>query len=207
GNDGGIWYSTSANTCNPYWTNLNTGLGLTQFYAIAAHPTDSNTYIGGTQDNGTPERTGDSNTWEARLGSDGGWAAFDYKSPSTMYASNQWPTGLLRSDDSGSTFHIIMAGINTNDPSEVFIPVAIDPTTPTTLYLGTNRLYKTTNSGNLWYIPTPGLPPSNVISAIAVAPSNGSYFYVGTSSGQLFVSADGGNTFTEYDSPLFSRRP
>src|SRR5439155_16239711 len=92
------------------------------------------------------------------------------------------------------------------DPAEFVTAVAMDPTTPTTLYLGTYRLYKTTNSGNLWYIPTPGLPPSNVISAIAVAPSHGSYVYVVTSSGQLFVSADGGNTFTEYDSALFSGR-
>lgn len=202
GNDGGVWYSTTADACTPAscWMNLNAGLGLTQFYTIAASPADSNQYFGGTQDNGTPERTSASNSWNQVFGGDGGWTAFDYNNPSTIYASTQY-LGLYRSDNGGSSFSWKMAGINTTDRTEFITPVAMDPTTPSTLYLGTYRLYKTINRGESWTLLSPGLvlPGYDEISAIAVSCSNSSYVYVGTQLGHVFMSSDGGTTFAEAD--------
>ena len=42
GNDGGIWSSQKASTCDPSncWTNLNSGLIITQATSVTAHPTD-----------------------------------------------------------------------------------------------------------------------------------------------------------------------
>ncbi len=215
GNDGGIWRSQNASSCSPSscWTNLNNGLGLTEFYLLSAHPTEENRYIGGTQDNGVVERFGTSQNWTNTLGGDGGWTAFDPKNPTTIYASIEAFSYFLpsRSDDGGLRWLSISNGLNTTDFHWYGPPAAIDPTTPTTLYLGTYRLYKTTNKGDNWYLPNPGLslssggvwaPTTGTISAVVVAPSNGQYVYVGTSNGRFFVSTDGGIHFLERSAGL-----
>ncbi len=54
GNDGGVWKRAANATAGSAWTNLNyPQLNSLQFESIAAHPTDRNLMIGGTQDNGT----------------------------------------------------------------------------------------------------------------------------------------------------------
>ncbi len=216
GNDGGVWSSNNGNTCAPAscWINLNAGLSLTQFQSLAAHPTDKNIFFGGTQDNGTPMHTGTSPIWRRLRGGDGGWTAFDRKNPLVMYHSFQRiaPT---RSDDGGRTWVPIATGLDTKDKGLFYIPMAMDPTSPTTLYLGTYRLYKTASRGDNWFLPSPGLSFSSsggcgttqdCIAVISVAPSNGQYLYVATTTGKLFVSKDGGQNFAENDNGLPRRR-
>lgn len=53
GNDGGLYYSTDMNTSIPNWTSKNDGYNVTQYYAIATHPSTKDIVIGGTQDNGS----------------------------------------------------------------------------------------------------------------------------------------------------------
>lgn len=50
GCDGGLFYSNNGGTT---WTEKNTGYRITQFYGVAAHPTDLNAFLAGAQDNGT----------------------------------------------------------------------------------------------------------------------------------------------------------
>jgi photosystem II stability/assembly factor-like uncharacterized protein len=219
GNDGGVWSASNANTCSPEscWTNLNLGLGLLQFQSVAAHPTDKTIFLGGTQDNGALLHEGASSVWTEVTGGDGGWVAFDPNDPLTIYHAFPWPEGgLERSGDGGSNWILITDttnGVDTNDKALFYVPVAMDPTSSSTLYLGTFRLYKTTNKGNIWVLPSPGLSfsPSggcsvskkeDCISAIAVGPSNGQYVYVGTNTGKLFVSTDGGSNFRRIDQGL-----
>jgi photosystem II stability/assembly factor-like uncharacterized protein len=201
GNDGGIWSATAGDTCTPSscWTQKNTGLAITQFQSIAAHPSISGTYFGGTQDNGSPEHTS-STTWTELIGGDGGWTAFDPTTPTIMYHTffNITPQ---RSDDSGSNWSDITTGINTGDPSSFYIPMAIDISNPSILFLGSDHLYKTTNKGDAWSATSLVLS-SGKFSAIKVAPSNDSYAYTGTSSGQFFSSTNGGSNFTEHDTGL-----
>ncbi len=208
GNDGGVWSSSNGLACSPSscWTNLNLGLEITQFQFLAAHPTNPQIFFGGTQDNGSPERTGASSVWTMLIGGDGGWTAFDKNNPSTMYHTF-FGISPQRSDDGGVTWTTITTGITTSDAAQFYIPMAMDPTTPATLYLGTFRLYKTTNKGNIWYLPAPGLSLTGgaAISAIAVAPSNGLYVYVGATNGKFFTSTDGGVNFVERDTGLPTR--
>ena len=202
GNDGGIWVSPNANTCTPIscWTNLNQGLGLTQFVSISTHPTDPNVLFGGTQDNGSNERNATS--WNMLVGGDGGWTGIDRNNPLTMYHAFQYITP-QRSDDGGKNWHAITNGLNPGDTNIFYDPMAMDPTTPTTLYFGTYRLYKTTTRGDAWFLPSPGLTLSNdVINGVAVAPSNGQYVYVVSIFSKFYVSTDGGSTFVERDTGL-----
>jgi photosystem II stability/assembly factor-like uncharacterized protein len=77
----------------------------------------------------------------------------------------------------------------------------MDPANPSTLYLGTYRLYKTTDRGQSWdytglSLQTPtDCQSGECISAIAVAPSDDNYVYVGTNAGNFYASSDGSATF------------
>ena len=208
GNDGGVYYSTNADTCNPSlscFTNLNSGLALTQFQSLATHPMNGSIYFGGTQDNGSPRHVGSSTIWNQLEGGDGGWTAYDRNNPSTMYVTV--PSGGMfyspyRSDDGGQTWTAKTSGLISGDFSEFYPPMAMDPTAPTTLYLGTSKLYKTTNRADNWFLPSPGLTSQGELTAIAVAPSNGQYVYVGDSLGAFYASTNGGIGFVEADTGL-----
>lgn len=83
-NDGGVWRTENATADVIAWTSLNQSLNITQFYTIALHPTDPNTLLGGTQDNGTDRYDGNQNWFQAR-GGDGGAALIDQSNPQVMY--------------------------------------------------------------------------------------------------------------------------
>jgi photosystem II stability/assembly factor-like uncharacterized protein len=204
GNDGGIWSATAGDTCTPSscWTQKNTGLTITQFQSIAAHPSVAGTYFGGTQDNGSPEHT-TSTTWTELVGGDGGWSAFDPNTPTTIYHTF-FMISPQRSDDGGSTWSDITTGLNMSDSSSFYIPMANDKLNPSILFLGTDHLYKTVNKGNSWSATSLVLS-NGFFSAIKVAPSDDAYVYAGTSAGTLFVSKTNGTSFTEKDTGLPSK--
>ena len=83
-NDGGVWRTENATADVVGWTSLNQSLNITQFYAIALHPTDPNILLGGTQDNGTNRYDGALN-WFHSNGGDGGAALIDQSNPQVMY--------------------------------------------------------------------------------------------------------------------------
>jgi photosystem II stability/assembly factor-like uncharacterized protein len=207
GNDGGVWSSTDASTCDPpsCWTNLNSGLVTNQVTSVAAHPTDPGTILAASQDNAEWELT-PNRTWSMLYTGDSGWVAFDSNSPLTIYHTF-FGANIERSDSGGAfdSWQDIENGIHSDDTAEFYVPVAIDHTSPSTLYLGTFRLYKTTDHGDDWTVPSPGLSlpaPSSCdtgecLTAIAVAPSDDAYVYVGTNMGRVFVSTDRATTFTD----------
>ena len=205
GNDGGIWSATAGNTCSPAscWANLNQDLTITQFQSIAAHPSTAGTFFGGTQDNGSPQHTG-SSIWTLLDGGDGGWTAYDPSNPVTMYHT-YFNASPARSDNSGVTWNDISSTINQADPTSFYVPMAIDSQSPSTLYIGTNQLYKTTNQGNNWSpLSSPAADNFGVLSAIAVAPSDDHYVYVGTSNGTFYASTNSASSFTSHTTGLSS---
>lgn len=196
GNDGGIYTSADGGTT---WTTLNTDLALTQFYGgVSLHPSNDIVAIGGTQDNGTVEYGGTAD-WTKVVGGDGGFTAIDFLNPTTRYAETQWTvssgfSGPRRSD--GGAYLPKVSGIDEADRGLFIPPLVMDPTFPEILYFGTFQLYRTTDRGESWTALTGDLTSGGSgISAIAVAPSNSSVLYVGTSDAQVHVSTDNGTTF------------
>ncbi len=70
--------------------------------------------------------------------------------------------------------------------------LAIDPTTPGTLYAGTSAgVFERTDAGATWVAPNPGLPEYNSVLALAIDPITPRTPYAGTADG-AFKSTDAG---------------
>jgi photosystem II stability/assembly factor-like uncharacterized protein len=205
-NDGGIYRSTDGGTT---WTSLNNGLELTQFYeGISLHPSDQTVVLGGTQDNCTLQYAGQPMWLPVLCSFDGGFTAIDRDDPNVRYAETQWVrnsgySGPRRSD--GGYYSLKINGISPLDPALFIPPLVMDPTSSSTLYFGTYRLYRTTDRGESWSPIMPNLTGGSRLSAIAPAPSDSRVIYVGEETGLLLVTADGGTTWEERSSGVPSR--
>jgi photosystem II stability/assembly factor-like uncharacterized protein len=124
-----------------------------------------------------------------------------------LYLQNHW--GLYRSDDGAGTWVDVANGV----PSDFGFPVVAHPTDPDTAWIvpltsdefrctpdGRARVYRTRDAGASWEPLTAGLPQSDAwltvlrdgFSTDGLAPAG---LYFGTRTGQLFASADEGDTW------------
>lgn len=147
GSDGGIFRSTDfGNT----WTDLTSGLGITQWYGIGGIESYPNLLVGGAQDNGCNKWDG-SNTMVHMRGGDGTNGIIDYSNSNILYTIRSSPpsySGMLeKSVNGGSSFSIIT-------PSGVIgyfeTSLAMDPSNPSILYGGYSNVMKSTNGGSSW---------------------------------------------------------
>ena len=199
-NDGGVWSTDVFQNSTIVWNNLNATLGLTQFYGgQAIHPTNPQIGLAGAQDNGS-QRYGGQLQWDLLLFADGGWAAIDQSSPNIAYATFQnisvWRTLHF---GAGNDFISVTNGINQSDRHSFIASFVIDPSNPRRMYYGTFRLYRSVDGGGLWTPISADLTDSRagLISAIAVSPANPNVIYTGASTGAVFQSTDGGNSWND----------
>jgi photosystem II stability/assembly factor-like uncharacterized protein len=182
------------------WTSRNAGLGSQLVVAVAMSPTASKTLW-----------VSINNATELDLGggvkfmvpgiyrsSDGGanWTLtatpadnFSFYAPTKLIADPVDAngiyalgiTGVYHSTDGGSTWETSNAGL----PASSYINcLAIDPSTPTTLYLGliisttgTPMLYKSADSGANWTSSASGLPNAQGVFDLAIDPMTPSTIY------------------------------
>jgi photosystem II stability/assembly factor-like uncharacterized protein len=200
GTDGGVFSSTDGGDT---WTSRNYGLAISMYYpGISQHPTDPNVVLGGLQDNGSLLANGTQVSNGVQPGGDGGFAAINYSSPSTIWTTCQWMTSgpcLTKriSTATGFSYPNVRNGIVITDRAQFLPPLVMDPVSPTTLYFGTMRLYKTVNDGVLWTALSADLSKgTGSIKTIAPSQSDPQTVYVGTSDGNVQVTRDGGTTWT-----------
>lgn len=205
GNDGGIFlYTYDPGSATWSSSGLNRALGVTQFYRASWHPTDPNNIIGGTQDNATPESSGDILNWNCVGGGDGGGCAINPVNPLLQYCT-VYNLGVYRTADNWATTDYISPDIG-NDNAPFVSALTIDPSNPRYVYGGTNYLYRWDENTQAWESRLGGQNLSDgVVNTIAVAPSNGNVIYVGTTDGKVWRTADAGATWSEIDSGLPSR--
>ena len=83
--DGGIFYSS---TNGSSFIDKNKNLGLKQFYSCAIHPTLTNYFLGGTQDNGTHQLTNPGLSYSTEVtGGDGAFVAIAQDSPQYQFGA------------------------------------------------------------------------------------------------------------------------
>ena len=206
GNDGGLSKSTDRGAT---FQSLNASLSLTQFVGIALHPTDPRITYGGTQDNGTQMRLADSNRWYEFAPGDGGRCVINPENPSQVF-TNYYRGNLFRFNDNGRSYDRQIAftdyfGEFGDNPRIGFYPPFVGNGVDSTLYIGTYRLFLSTNLGGSWFAPagntdlTKGINEkgADVLSAIGVSRSDTNVIYTGSAQGRAMVTTDAGANWSD----------
>jgi photosystem II stability/assembly factor-like uncharacterized protein len=202
GCDGGLFYSANRGDTR---TPLNSGRGTMEYYAFDVHPTNANRLVAGSQDNGSHVRS-TSNTYAITLGGDGFWAAYKRSDPNTVLGEVYYAM-VYRSTNGGSSWSFVFNG--SGDPRSPWsAPLVNDSNNPSTFYVGTIYVYRSTSNGisGSWNRISGDLTRgSGTLSVIAIAPSNSNVIYTGSDDGAVYVSTDGGNTWNARDTGLPTR--
>jgi hypothetical protein len=128
--------------------------------------------------------------------------------PDVLFMQKHWD--VMRSDNAGELWHEISGNL----PSDFGFPIAVHAHEPDTIYVvpiksdsehfppdGKLRVYRSRTGGNEWEALTNGLPQSdcyvNVLrDAMAVDALDSCGVYFGTTGGQVYASANSGDTWT-----------
>ena len=120
-----------------------------------------------------------------------GGASFSLNFPTTPGVVRVAKGGAAKTVDGGAGW----AAINSGLTSPSVLSVAINPSQPATVYMGTiNGVFKSTNSGASWTEINSGLTDLNILS-LAVDPATTSSVYLGTQNRGIFKSTDSGATW------------
>ncbi len=127
--------------------------------------------------------------------------------PDVLFMQKHWD--VMRSDDSGESWHEISGNL----PTDFGFPIAVHAHEPDTVYVvpiksdsehyppeGKLRVYRSRTGGNEWEALTKGLPQKdcyvNILrSAMAVDTLDPCGVYFGTTGGQVYASANSGDSW------------
>jgi hypothetical protein len=190
---------------------------------LAVDPGTATTVYAATS-NGLYKSTDGARTWTRKsmgTSTGAGSVVIDPVTPSTLYATTFGPQGpsLLRSHDGGDTWTTIGAGLptQTGGGSITFARPVVDPTTPTTLYIGvmefgtggsTARVFRSTDGGSNWTVTAGnGLSAGGPCLSLAAARTTPTTLYAGTAcpGGRLLRSVDGGANWVDISPPAMSQ--
>ncbi|UOQ66022.1 T9SS type A sorting domain-containing protein [Hymenobacter volaticus] len=188
GNDGGVSVTMNASVETPALPVFSTrveGLNITQFYAVAVHPTNVNYFLAGSQDNGTQlfNGVGVVGTTTA-TGGDGAFCFIDEDEPQFQFTSYVY-SQYRRSTNGGTSFsnHNISATLGS------FINPTDYDSRSNTMYggYGANQMFRwlnaTTTAGTTaTAVPLPG---AGTVTHVTVSPGVANRIYVGTNSGKV----------------------
>ncbi len=188
-NDGGIFKGDAS--ADNAWTDLSSGLAITQYYNVSGTSQNEGKLIAGAQDNDVTVFDG-ANAIGVNGGSDGVDGVWDYSNPDIAWACSQ--AGIMYRTTNGFTSS---QSVNTPNGAPFVWKLDIHPTVPTTIYGGFSDVYKSTNRGDTWTNLSSG---AGTIDCISSAPSNGDIMYVSGASG-LKKTTNGGASWTTISHP------
>jgi len=192
-NDGGLYRTTDGGTT---WGYLGSGLITSQLYRLGVSQSSYNNVIAGLQDNGTKSML--SGTWSDVLGGDGMECIIDYTDDNTQYGELYYAS-MYRTTDGWATSTSITSGLS--GYAAWVTPYVIDPTTHTTLFVGLDEIWKSTNQGTSWTTITAFGTGPTTFRSLAVAPSSSDTIYAATLT-TIYASYDGGASWTNITGSL-----
>jgi photosystem II stability/assembly factor-like uncharacterized protein len=211
GNDGGLYWSNQNGDVIGSWAGASVQPYL-QFYAMDVSAQDVTRVSGGTQDNGSLRSWGGLD-WNLYRGGDGMMNRINPVDFNNVFACSQ-NGGCARSDNGGNTMTSIRARFGGTRFNWVS-PLEIAAGAPDTVYFGSNILNRSDDRGVTWRAVSPDLTggptPRNTtsygtITAIGIAPTDKETVYVGTDDGRLWVTRDGGATWSQLTDPDLPER-
>ncbi len=209
GNDGGFYYSGDGGDSWSWDANFP----ITQFYTCEVDEQHPERIYGGTQDNGTIRTmTGSTDDWERIYYGDGFRVLVNPINNLLVYAEYQYG-GLGRSTNGGNSFASATNGISSTDRFNWNCPLVFDPTNPSILYFGTNKLYRSDNDAVSWTAISEDLTNGdeggniayNTLTTISVSPVNNNIIYTGSDDGNMWRTTDGGDTWARISDELPNR--
>lgn len=200
GTDGGVFKSTDNGTT---WTSsLNVGITSHLIYSVGSSPNNAAAVIGGFQDNGTRVRSGSTSTFNQYIGGDGFGSNVNRTNAQQMLGSLYY-SRIYKSTDGGLTFASACSGItecnnSSSAPFNTHITQWLGDASGNTVYTFSNtKVYKSMNYAGSWTaLGTSGLPTGLYIRNVGVAKSSASYVGVAANSGRVFLSSNGGTSWT-----------
>ena len=189
----GLFRSTDAGAT---WSNL--GSFTVSVDAVAVDPSSSNVLYAATSAEGIFKSTDGGATWTAinngiLPGGNGILVVYHVSidpASSVLFASTA--QGLVRSADGGATWQT--NSLIVQDPA--LLDMAFDPNTPGLIYAATlANLFKSTDDGITW-TPLASPVPNYEARYVLVDPKHSGTIYTAGLVSGLWVSADGGNTWT-----------
>lgn len=185
--DGGIYKAENTGTIDAdYFTDLTTGIGIRQFYKIGVSQTADVVISGGAQDNGTSVYH-EGEGWKDWLGADGMESFIDKDNSDILFGTSQFGS-LYKSVNGGNSL------VNMNNPpgsGNWVTPFEQDPTITGTIYVGYDRVYRSTNRGASWISISQGFPAD--LTNLKIASSNNQIMYA-TYSAFVYKTEDAGAT-------------
>ncbi len=186
GNDGGVYFSSDGGS---NWVSRNTGLAITQFYALAIDESKAYRSFGGTQDNGTVGNPY-TNEWDILIKGDGFRTIVDPDDPKIIFGE-YYNGGLWKYNVETKSRTSITTGIAANDDGSWNSPFLKSPASNNVYYHARSSVYKSTNKGNSWSRISPKLFAP--ISALEISKKDNTKIWAGNEIGEFYYSSDGEN--------------
>jgi len=193
GSDGGVFRSSNNGST---WTDLTSGLKISQFYRLGGSSTDASIIMAGAQDNGSYLQK--NNSWTHVTGGDGMECLVDYSNANTMYSTSQYGN-VYKSTNGGNSFNGITGSITSEDGAWV-TPYMLDPVNHNTIYLGYENVWKSTNAGAFWYTIS-NFTSGDKLRSLVVTPSNNNVIYAATYN-EIYKTTNGGTNWTNISAGL-----
>jgi len=231
-NDGGVYRALDgftglvSGTCgNPNsFGDLNGPIGsMTQFVSFSVHPTDQNTVLGGTQDNGSPASSTATTSpqWITVNGGDGGFNAINPTTPTQWFSANTdvsiqvCNSGI--SCNTNTFLPVVTNGTVGGDAGPFYTPYILDPQNVGELLVGTCRVWRGTTGGLSFVTLSPnfdvggntsctggeinqvrslaaGGPKVSNFSSVVYATTDGTGPNAGAGGGEVWVTTSAGTT-------------
>ncbi len=192
------------------WTSMGpstTGggyAGLGRLNCIGFHPTDNNTYYVGAASGGVWKTSDAGSSWTpisddiGALGissivvEDGGSNDILYIATGDRDASDTYSIGILKSTDGGTTWLSTSLAWTTNQQRLVY-KLMQDPSNASVFYASTSLgLYKSTDACDNWTL----IYSSNAFIDMEFKPGDSQTLYGSTTNGNIYLSTNGGNNWT-----------
>ena len=211
GSDGGIFYSSNGGT---NFSDRNVNLRLKQFYSCAIHPSSTNYFLAGAQDNGVQQFNGAGLTNSVEVnGGDGALVAIDQNQPLYQFSAYVY-SHYHRSTDGGNTwsdFDFTNGPPGSSDIGSFINPFDYDDSANVFYAAGNaGQFLQWTNSQTLaagsYHAGGGGFPSgvslitittfnSKNVTTVKVSPYTSNRVYFGTDSGMV-IKVNGANTIT-----------